>query len=273
MRCAGWRLLALPLCVIACSGSDAEETEARAVPMSQSKAARALRLPVMRPSLSRRARADDQTALVRVQVLFTGTLPKDTAVQARNFNASCGETFVDSAVARNGNAVIGAIVWVEGAAATFITAARDDRRPTVVLDGCRMLPRLQVAAPGSTVHLVMRDSLSESFVLVPSSKHAPVDTAVFAFPGQLVPVRSAADSAGVVAVYAAGLPWARAFVAIGPTSGTALTDADGRAQFTLDARGKKSIIRAWHPSMGIVTGTVTLTPGTPAYDVALTFRR
>jgi hypothetical protein len=273
MRYTASMLSVLSLIAVACTGSGAEETDARAIPMSQSKAARALRLPVMRPAPSRGARASEQAAVLRVRVLYTGALPKDTTVQARNFNAGCLETFVDSAVARNGNAVVDAIVWIEGAAATLITAPRDDRRPMIVMDGCRLVPRLQVAAPGSTVQLVMRDSLSESFVLVPSSKYAAVDTVVFAFPGQLVPVRSAADSAGVLAVYGAGLPWARAFVAIAPTSGAAVTDADGRAQFALEALGGKAIVRAWHPSMGIVTATVTLTPGTTAHDVTLTFRR
>jgi hypothetical protein len=269
----GVRLIVASLLVVACSGAGGEETEARAIPMSQSKAARALRLPVMRPAPSRRATADDRLAIVRVRVLFYGQLPGDTAVQARNFNAACGDTFVDSAVARKDSAVVNAIVWIEGAAATLITEARDDHRPVVALEGCRLVPRLQIAAPGSTVHLVMRDSLTESLVLVPSSKSAPVDTVVFAFPGQLVPMRAAAESAGVLAVYAAGLPWARAFIAIAPTSGTAISDGEGRAQFTLDARGAKAVVRAWHPSMGIVSATVTLTQGTAAHDVTLTFRR
>lgn len=264
-------MLGLVSCGASEVGGGAEE--ARAVPMSQSPAARALRLPRMRPSPSRAATAADRQVVVRVQVLISGTAPADTTVQARSFSPQCGETFVDTAVARKGNAVQEAIVWVEGPTAALLTDRTAERRPTVSLEGCRLRPRLQLATPGSTLMLVMRDSLAESLVIVPSTPLAPVDTVPFTMDGQLVPIQRRADSVGVLAVYAATLPWARAFVAIAPVATTSLSDSDGRARFTVDGGGQQVTIRAWHPSLGIVSAKLRLVANKTDYDVAMTFKR
>ena len=91
--------------------------------------------------------------------------------------------------------------------------------------------------------------------------------------GQLVPLQHLAVSAGVLAVYASRLPWARSFVAIAPPGSSALSDADGRVQFTLDGRGAKTTIRAWHPSLGIVAANLDLSPNKSGYELTLTFKR
>jgi hypothetical protein len=260
----------------ACSDLQFDNTgvEARAMPAAQSAAGRALRLPRMRPAESRRAAADDRMVTVRVRVLMQGVELRDTAVQARSFNPDCQTTFVDTAVVRHGNAVIDAVVWVEGPTRTLITPGLVvPQRPSVRMQECRLSPRLQVAAPGSTLMMVMGDSLVESLVVVPSSVSAPADTITFLMNGQLVPVRQRADSSGVVGVYSLRLPWARAFVAIAPPASVALSDSGGHAHFTLDGRGTTTIVRAWHPSLGIVSAKVSLRPNQPVQDVTLTFRR
>lgn len=263
--------------LVACSapepGDAGDLEEARAVPVAQSPTARAMRLPRMRPSASRTATPADRPVTIRVRVVFSGALPADTTVQARMFDPACGESFVDTAVVHNGNAVSDAVTWLEGPATALITDGRSERRPTVQLDLCRLRPHLQLAAPGSTVMLVMRDSLQESLVVVPSSPLVPVDTVQFIMDGQLVPAQHRADSAGMLAVYAARLPWARSFIAVAPPASSALTDADGRAQFTVDGRGGTVTVRAWHPSLGIVATKVALSPKQVDYEVTLTFRR
>jgi hypothetical protein len=264
------------VCLLAfgCSDTDATDAEdARAVPVSQSAAARALRLPRMRPAPVRDMRAGETPYVVTVRAVLEGQAPADTTVQVRSFAPACGATFVDTAVARNASAIIDAIVWIEGPTPVVKTIARDDKRPIVALEGCRLRPRVQIAAPGSSLQLVMRDSLPESLVVVPSWRDVSVDTIAFTLPGQLVPTRGMADSVGVVAVYAASLPWARSFVAIVPSALAAITDRDGRAQFSLDGAGKKTIVRAWHPSLGIATLKLDLSPARKDYDVTITFRR
>jgi hypothetical protein len=260
----------------ACSQrSDTEDagTEARAVPMSQTAIARSLRLPRMRTAASRSARIADKVYTVNVSVTLEGTAPRDTTVQARSFDAACTETFVDTAVVRSGTAIQDAVVWVEGPTATVATSELLDRRATIQLRQCRLEPRMQIAAPGSMLQVVMQDSLQADVVVVPPSLGVPVDTVHFTMNGQLMPVRSRADSGGVIGVYVAHLPWARAFVAVAPPASATLSAPDGRARFTLDGAGTTTTIRAWHPSLGIVSAKIALTPSKANYDVMLTYRR
>ncbi len=272
-----WRCLvlsALALGIAACGPTDAgtSKAAARAESPSPSPSAHAWRLPLMRPQPSREVTAADRPVSVHARVVFAGSAPMDTTVQVRSFAAACGASFVDTSVTRNGIAVADAMVWVEGA-----TALREESvteyRPTIQFDRCRLRPRLQLASPGSTLMLVMRDSLAQSLVVVPTSPPMAVDTVPFTMDGQLIPVRHRADSSGVVVVFAPGLPWARAYVGIAPPAAIALSDGAGAARFTLDGRATTVTVRAWHPSLGEAVATVSLRAATSTYEVTLTFKQ
>jgi hypothetical protein len=254
------------------NGDDVVEAAPRAVPASQSKAARALRLPVMRPAASRAATAGAPGRALQVQVLIADGVPGDSLIRTGSVEPACGEALVDTLVSRNGPAVLGALVWIEGTTAVIAPAGTPERRATVTLAGCQLQPRVQVAPPGSMLQLVMRDPRAESLVIVPSPVSVPIDTISFLTDGQLVPMQARADSIGVLAIFATGLPWARAFVAVTPPGVGAVSDVDGRARFTLDPAGRKAIVRAWHPALGIVSATID--PSTLAADavITLTFR-
>ena len=269
-------LLPIAMLLAACSAGERAadaEAAARAVPMTQSPAARSLRLPVMRLAPVMRADAGAAVATVRVRVMFEGRLPPDTTVQARSVDPACGETFVDTSVVRNGNAIVGALVWMDGAGTVFTTVADGEHRPIVTLEQCRLRPRMQLAAQGSTIQLVMRDARVERLVIVPPSIATPIDTIAFNTDGQLVPIRHRTDSTGVLGIYATRLPWARAFVAIAPTGVAAVTDADGVASFAVDRSAKKLTVRAWHPSLGVVTGTLSPSTSGAETTLTLTYRR
>ncbi len=257
-----------------CSGAEKKESvAARAVPVSQSADARALRMPRMFPARVAAAAPGTAIATLRVQVVFDGVLPPDTTVQARTTDPACGDSFVDTAVVHNGTAVVGALVWVEGTGTVISASGVAEFRPTVLLEGCQLQPRLQLAAAGSTIQLVMHDQRVESLVVVPTSPTTPIDTIAFNTDGQLVPVRHRTDSTGVLGIYATRLPWARAFVAITPLGVSAISDATGAASFTLDRAATKLTIRAWHPSLGVASASINPSSAGAAPAVTLTFRR
>jgi hypothetical protein len=210
---------------------------------------------------------------LHVHVVFSGVLPPDTTVQARSFDPTCTESFVDTAVVSNANSVAGVLVWVEGSGAARNPSALAEFRPTVVLEQCRITPRVQIAAPGSTIQLVTHDARVESMVVVPASLSTPIDTIAFNTDGQLVPVTHKADSVGVLGIYATRLPWARAFVAIAEPGAAALTDANGTATFALNPSARKLTVRAWHPSLGVVVGSINPSSADSAATLTLTFRR
>ena len=269
------RLLALIVLLAACGGGGAHDdvAEARAVPLTQSPAARALRLPRMRVARALPATAGTATTVVHVRVVLAGTFPPDTTVQARSADPACGDSFVDTSVVRNGDAIVGALIWIEGAGTVFTTSADGEHRPTVILEKCRLQPRVQLAAPGSTLQLVMRDTRVEQLVVVPASLATPIDTVSFNADGQLVPVQHRTDSTGVLGVYATRLPWARAFVAIAPVGVTAISDISGTASFTVDRAAKKVSVRAWHPSLGVAAGSLNPSTAGAEASITLTFRR
>jgi hypothetical protein len=270
----GTATIAAIVLIAACGAPRHDDgAEARAVPMAQSAAARALRIPRMRLARVALAPAGAQMVTVRVLVVIEGRLAADSTIQARSVDPSCTESFVDTAVVREGNAVSGVLLWVEGAGTVFSAQNQAEYRPTVVLEKCRLKPRVQLAAPGSTIQLATHDARTETLVVVPPRPSTPIDTITFNTDGQLVPVRQRADSTGVLGVYSTRLPWARAYVAIAPPGGSAITDATGAASFTFDRSSGTLTIRAWHPSLGVVAGNVTPSSAGTAPTLTLTYRR
>ncbi len=258
----------------ACGGGDGEGAAGlpRAVPSSQSKAARELRLPVMRLAPSRASVSGSTGRTITVQVRIEGGVKGDSLVRSAGVGFVCGDSLVDTLVTRNRDAVIGALTWVEGPTAVVMPSGNAERRATVTVSECQLRPRLQVAPPGSTLQLVMRDGRAEALVIVPATPSLPIDTVQFLTDGQLVPVRDRADSTGVLAIYATSLPWARAFIAITPPGVSAVTDPDGVATFTLDPAGRSTTLRAWHPALGVVSATVDPSTLRAGEKVTLTFK-
>ncbi len=275
MRRGVYGLLVLAGAVMGCGDSDASKSGdgvPRAVPRTQSAAARALPLPVMRLAQARIG-ADPATGrAVQVRVLIEGQIAGDSLINVGALDSTCGVGRTDTLVTRSGAAVVGAMVWVEGPTAVHAPAGTPERRTTISLEGCQLRPRVQVAPPGSMLLLVMRDPRAELLVVVPASVSVRIDTVSFLTDGQLVPVRQRADSVGVLAVYATRLPWARAFIAVTPPAVSAVTDVDGVARFTLDRAGRKAVLRAWHPALGIVSATVDPSTLANGAIVTLTFK-
>lgn len=273
MRCSR----AVPVVALAafwtgCGGDErpVDAAPPHALPESQARTARGLLLPRLR--LAPIANGPVGTRVV-VHVVFEGVTPKDSTIQARAVDAGCAESLVDSLVVTNGNAVVGALVWVDGPGAVQGAPAERQRRPQVLLEGCRLQPRVQVAAPGSTIQLVSRDARADTMLVVPSREALPVDTVAFNTDGQLVPLQSRADSTGVIAIFSTRLPWARAFIAIAPPGASQVSDMDGTVRFTVDGSAQSSILRAWHPTLGLAS--VTINPSRFRSDsvVTLRFRR
>ncbi len=264
-------VLVLSIVASGCGGSDATTDTARAFAVSP-KVADVQRLPVLRLAPTRVAAAGSIGRTIQVRVLIEGRIAGDSLIRTGSVEPACGAHLTDTLVVRSGPAIVGALVWVEGPTAVHAPSGTPERRATVTLAGCQLQPRVQVAPLGTILQLVMRDPRAESLVIVPAPASAPIDTISFLTDGQLVPLRQRADSVGILAVYASGLPWARAFIAVTPPAVSAVTDVDGTVRFTLDATGRAAILRAWHPALGIVSATINPSTLADNATVTLTFR-
>ena len=229
-------------------------------------------LPRPRPSIVAAAAAGGRTVALRIRVIIEGVVPSDTVVRSGAFDASCGEVMSDHLVDQREGNVAGVLIWIEGPTSIIAAPGAAEKRPTVVYQVCELLPRLQLAAPGSTLQLVMRDERADSLVVWPPMRSTRADTLSFVASGQLVPLRNRADSTGIVSILATRLPWVRAFVAIMPTGSAAITDEDGLARFQLDLAGAAAVVHAWHPSLGALSTSVTPSE-LGSGDITLTFKR
>jgi len=238
---------------------------------AQSAAARALHLPQMQLARVLATGASGGT-MVQVRVRFAGGLPTDTAIDPQHLHPTCGAKLRDTLVAHRGDAVIGALLWVEGDVPVLPDPATTERRPIVRLERCHLQPRMQLAAPGSTVQLLMADDRTDSLIVVPTAAGARVDTISFITNGQLVPLAREIRP-GVIAIEATMTPWARAFVAIAPAGTTAISDADGQASFVFARQGRKATIHAWHPVLGVASATIAPSTLDNGSVVTLSFRR
>ena len=268
-RCIGAWLLG-----VACSGPQAAPPVAGAVVApAAAPVVPAMRMPTMQVATVTPLGAGMTGITIRVHLAFEGTLAPDTTVQALRLDRECGTNFVDTQVERNGTSVVGALVWVEAPAAVIDALPVSEHRPTVTLENCRLEPRVQVVALGSTLQLVAHDTRVESLVVVPVPRSARPDTVQFNTDGQLVPLQHRADSVGVIAIHASRLPWARAFVIAAPSGTSGISDAGGRVTFVFDVRETRATIRVWHPRLGEASTAVN--PSTFRADsvLTITFRR
>ena len=274
MRAALFRCVPIVLLAVACSRTTDAPPVARAVAApTAAPAVRAMRLPAMHVAGVTPLAAGVTGTTIRVRVAFEGTLPADTTVQALRVDKECGTNFVDTQVERHGTSVVGALVWVEAPSTVIDALPISEHRPTVTLENCRLQPRVQIAAPGSTLQLVVHDTRVESLVVVPVPQSSRPDTVPFNTDGQLVPLQHRADSVGVVAIYATRLPWARAFVAAAPSGVSGISDAEGRVSFVFDRSATKATIRAWHPTLGDASARVNPSTFTADSVVTITFKR
>ncbi len=268
------RIIPLLVVVAACRGAKDAPPVARAVAgPTVAPIVREMRLPAMRVATVTPLSAGVSGSTIRVRVAFEGTLPADTTVQALRVDRECGRNFVDTQVDRNGTSVVGALVWVEAPTTVIDALPSSEHRPTVTLENCRLQPRVQIAAPGSTLQLVVHDTRVESLVVVPVPQSAHPDTVTFNTDGQLVPLQHRADSNGVIAIYATRLPWARAFVVAAPSGTSGISDANGQVSFVFDRRVTKATIRVWHPTLGDVSTTVNPSTFDANGVLTITFKR
>lgn len=268
------RSAAMLMVVAACSSAKDAPPVARAVAApTVAPTVRAMRLPAIHVADVTPLSAGVLGHTIRVRVAYDGALPADTTVQALRVDRECGTNFVDTQVVRNGASVVGALVWVDAPTTVIDALPLSEHRPMVTLEKCRLQPRVQVAAPGSTLQLVVHDTRVESLVVVSVPQSARPDTVPFTTDGQLVPLQHRADSIGVIAIYATRLPWARAFVVAAPSGTSGISDATGHVSFVFDRRATTATIRAWHPVLGDASATVNPSTFDSNGVLTITFKR
>jgi hypothetical protein len=176
-----------------------------------------------------------------------GGEPRDTSI-APTHDLSVCRPFTESLVPSRDGGVGNSVVWLVGVA----TGPRDNapRRVRVMLDGCRLDPRVQRVAAGGTVMITSRDAMMTRLQFIDvGGVSSSRGTALFNDAGQVVPTSDAAKAPGLVQIRDDLHPWVRAYLAVTPHPFVAVTAADGRFRFDNIPPGSYTLV-VWHERFG-----------------------
>lgn len=228
--------------------------------------------PGVRPSSPayRTAPAADAGS-VTGSVILDGPAPADTTIRLDPALArACrAPTLVDRTleVQRGGagDAVLGAVVWLEGVAAGKPLPASG--RHELVLAGCRLAPRALAVTAGGTLNIHGVDPIASRLRFAragagPDAGRVLLRTAMSAA-GQVVPDERVLAEAGAVEVRGEAPAWLRAWVLVFDQPYFATT-GDGGAFTLADVPPGRYRLVAWHERLGRVVQDVTVAPGQAA---------
>jgi len=176
-----------------------------------------------------------------------GGAPRDTSITPTHDLSVC-RPFTQSLVPSRDGGVGNSVVWLVGVA----TGPRDDapRRVRILLDGCRLEPRVQRVAEGGTVMLTSRDAMMTRLQFLDVGRvSASRGTVLFNDAGQVVPTSDAAKVPGLVQIRDDLHPWVRAYLAVTPHPFVAVTAADGAFRFDNLPPGRYTLV-VWHERFG-----------------------
>ena len=177
----------------------------------------------------------------------SGGEPRDTSISPTHDLSVC-RPFTQSLVPSRDGGVGNSVVWLVGVA----TGPRDDapRRVRVMLDRCRLEPRVQRVAAGGTVMITSRDAMMTRLQFVDvGGASASRGTVHLNDAGQVVPTSDAAKVAGLVQIRDDLHPWIRAYLVVTPHPFVAVTAADGAFRFDNVAPGSYTLVM-WHERFG-----------------------
>jgi hypothetical protein len=186
-----------------------------------------------------------------------GGEPRDTSITPTHDLSVC-RPFSESLVASRQGGVGNVVVWLVGADRGPPHDA--PRRVRLVLDGCRLEPRVQRMAQGGTVMVNSRDAMMSRLQFVAEGESATRATVLLNDAGQVVPTEDPASRPGLVQVTDDLHPWVRAWLVVGPHPFVAVTDADGLFRFDGVPPGRYTLV-AWHERLGAKRMTVRVEEG------------
>ena len=181
-----------------------------------------------------------------------GGQPLDTSITPTHDRSVC-RPFTQSLVSSRAGGVGNSVVWLAG----VTQGPRDDapRRVRVLLDGCRLEPRVQRVAAGGTVMLTSRDAMMTRLQFLDldggSASRGTFSrgTVLFNDAGQVVPSSEAAQRPGLVLIRDDLHPWVRGYLAVTPHPFVAVTAADGLFRFDNVPPGQYTLV-VWHERFG-----------------------
>jgi hypothetical protein len=257
------RIALAVICVTAlgtsCSG---EKPASAAQPREKKEGAVPPRTPVVTtPAQPYRAVNVAAGGKITGTVEFDGAFPADSVIQLNSDHAGCGQSVVDRRVDRTGNRVAGAAVWL-----TDIRAGRPipiERRFELENEDCVIVPRVQAVVAGGTLNVISADVAMHRNKIINVGTGEVEAIAPFNDNGQVVPFDRLLTKTAQLEVVCELHPWSKAYVIVLDHPYYAVSGKSG--EFTIDGAPPGTYhLRAWHPALGYVDQTVTVSAGAQA---------
>lgn len=253
--------LRVPLFVAGCGSAESASSSASATERANAAPTMAL---VVSPSAAP-YRAAAVTAAGRV----TGRVPLDAATRVLRDTVTIPEGEERACGAASVTAEVAAVVWIDDMRAGGPLPL--ERRRSLVLQRCRITPRLSQAWAGDALSIVDRDPVGHHIRITAPERGQTLDVVRTLRDGAVVAVDRALRVPGLLALTCDRHPGERAWVVVTDHPYVAVAGDDGR--FTLDSvpAGSWRVV-AWHPKGGTFEGRVTVAASGDA-EVSLEPRR
>jgi len=188
---------------------------------------------------------------------FDGTPPVPQVIRPSVDANVCGNSIVAKNVTLAGTRVAGAVVWL-----TDIRSGKSfplERRVELTNDDCTLDPYIQAMTTSGTLNVSNDDRALHTNKFINVGTGQVVGVAPFNDDGEVVPVDRFKE-AMEVEVICEQHPWTHAWIAVLDHPYFAQTAANGTFVIGEVPAGKYHV-RAWHPALGVVDDSVTVTAG------------
>lgn len=187
--------------------------------------------------------------------VVTTTATARPAVRVTTDTATCGRQLPDESVLVNARGQLAnAVVTLTG-----VPARGEAPALTIANDGCRFVPRVQVARPGQSVSTVSRDRVLHTTTAVEAGGRQIFNVAL---PAPNLTVARPLTGAGIVRIACQMHTWMLGWLVVTPDL-SAVSDAEGRFRLP-DVPPGTYTLRVWHEALGVVTERVVTRSGETA---------
>ncbi|MEO8560861.1 MAG: carboxypeptidase-like regulatory domain-containing protein [bacterium] len=158
-------------------------------------------------------------------------------------SALCGASIPDQSVSQQGNALGGAVVWLDG-----VRRGKPfplERRLELESVDCKLSPRVQAAVTRSAVNVLGHDDFRQHLSFLAGGEREPRASILLGKDDQVIPTERPFASPGLVVVRDVDHSWPTAYIAVFDHPYFAVTAPNGT--FTIDGvpPGKYKVM-AWH---------------------------